>query len=398
MVDNETAITVDAATKLAEYAAAGLPIVFIGSIPSATPGNNATGDAYVNATVQSILSHEKVMTVATEAEVVSALSSLDVKPFCGSSFVCVHRWDEAEETHYVFFYNQDHTSTQNVTLQATGTPYLMDTWTGDIERIASYYEDSSSITFPLSIAANATALVAIGHKDRFHCHGSGIKQHALPSSNFIGNISYSGNSLVAKSVVPQKSAISLSGTESQALIQISVTNSRQVLNDWQLTIEDWGPLDDMYDSTNHSVIYHHYNISSLSSWDAIDSALEHVSGIGYYRTTFFWNGTSTDGAILATGLIFHTQSAVLNGMPLNAFEPYDPWIDITGSLKPGTNMLEIQVATTLQNRLLDLPFNIETSGAYAHPPYSTRVGQEQSYGLVGPVEIIPYGIHKIALH
>jgi hypothetical protein len=392
LIDDQSAITVGAATHLAEYASAGLPIIFIGSIPSSTPGNNATGDAYVKSTVQSILSKNNVMTVATEAEVTGALSKLGIKPFCGSSFVCVHRWDEAENTHYVFFYNQNEASTQNVTLQATGIPYLMNTWSGDVERIGLYSEDSSSITFPLSIAARATALITIGPSQ-----GSSMQEHALPSSTFSGNVSYHENLLIAKSFTNQDTTLSLSKTQSPVPIQISVTQPRQTLNNWQLTIEEWGPLDDIYDATNHSTTYHGYNISSLSSWDVIDTSLKHVSGIGSYKTTFSWNGTAADGAVLTTGLIFHTQSATLNGKPLDAFEPYDPWVDITESLQQGVNVLEIQVASTLQNCLLGLPYNIETSAAFANPPYSTREGQEQNYGLVGPVIVIPYGTASIAI-
>jgi hypothetical protein len=394
LIDDQVSITVGAATHLAEYADAGFPIIFIGSIPSSTPGNNITGDAYVNATVNSILSKNNVISIATEADVVGALGTLGIKPFCGSSFVCIHRWDVAENLHYVFFYNQANTSTQEVTLQATGTPYVLDTWSGEIRRIAEYDEDSNSITFKLSLAATAAAMVAIGNSSSFGSDGSGLK-HAI-ISNFNGNVTYEANDLVAKSFQSQTTALPLSDN-SQVPIQISVTESLQILNSWNLTIEDWGPTSNYSEATTHSTTIHQYNVSSVASWDEIDPALKFVSGIGYYQTTFTWNGTSDSGLILTTGHVFHTMSATLNGHALNAFEPYDPWLDVTGYLVQGNNVIEIQVATTLQNRLLDLPFEIETSGAYPNPPYADRVGANQKYGLTGPVQLIPYGISRVKL-
>jgi hypothetical protein len=202
--------------------------------------------------------------------------------------------------------------------------------------------------------------------------------------------------LVAKSFQSQTAALPLSDN-SQVPIQISVTEPLQTLNSWNLTIEDWGPTSNYSDATTHSTTIHQYNISSVASWDEIDPALKFVSGIGYYQTTFTWNGTSDSGLILTTGHVFHTMSAKLNGQALNAFEPYDPWLDVTGYLVPGNNVIEIQVATTLQNRLLDLPFEIETSGAYPNPPYADRVGANQKYGLTGPVQLIPYGISRVKL-
>ena len=394
LVDDQVSITVGAATHLAEYADAGLPIIFIGPIPSSTPGNNITGDAYVKTTVQSILSKKNVINVATEADVVGALATLGIKPFCGSSFVCVHRWDKAENLHYVFFYNQNSTSTQEVTLQATGTPYVLDTWSGEVHRIAEYKEDSNSITFKLSMAANATAIVAIGDPDSFGSAKSSLT-HALPS-NFSGNVTYDRNELVAKSFQSQTTTLSLSN-KTQVPIEISVTESLRTLNSWQLTIEDWGPTSNISETTSHSTTMHHYNISSVASWDEIDPALKFVSGIGYYQTTFTWDGSRESGFILTTGPVFHTMEAKLNGHALNAFEPYDPWVDLTGHLVRGENVLEIQVATTLQNRLLDLPFEIETSGGHPNPPYAGRVNANQKYGLTGPVQLIPYGMAKVRL-
>ena len=62
--------------------------------------------------------------------------------------------------------------------------------------------------------------------------------------------------------------------------------------------------------------------------------------------------------------------------------PGNPVIDISRHLENGTNEIEIEVATTLRNRLRTLL------------PVFENV-EPQPYGLAGPVRLIPYGEEKI---
>lgn len=398
LVDNESSMPPAAARHISSYANAGFPVIFIGTTPSSTPGNNITGDAYVNATIASILSNTNVKTVPSQSDVVSALEELNVLPFVNTTFLTVHRWNATELTHYVYFYNQGAASTQIVTLQTgEGVPFLLDSLTGRIERIAAYTQTSLTTSVEVSLTQNEIALIAIGPPDNFNGIGSRLQTHAIPNPSLQANVTYGANSLVVKSFTGGEMTINLSNS-STVNVAISNPPERQTLNIWNITIHGWEPTANIYDATNHTeTIYQYDNFSgaAIGNWASIDPQLRNVSGIGYYRTTFEWDGSATDGAILATGPIFHTQAATLNGRALDPFELFDPWIDITENLEIGTNELEIQIATTLQNRLLGLNYNIETSAAYANPPYPSRSGDYQTYGLGGPVVILPYAKAEI---
>jgi hypothetical protein len=58
--------------------------------------------------------------------------------------------------------------------------------------------------------------------------------------------------------------------------------------------------------------------------------------------------------------------------------PLRPQLDIGGLLHPGTNTIEVEVATTLINRLRTV-----TPSIYG-------IAARQNYGLLGPVRLLPY--------
>jgi hypothetical protein len=68
----------------------------------------------------------------------------------------------------------------------------------------------------------------------------------------------------------------------------------------------------------------------------------------------------------------------VNGELLPALDPMDPVVDLGHALVPGANTIEIEVASTLLNRLRTV-----TPSVYG-------VAARQSYGLAGPVRLVPY--------
>ena len=121
------------------------------------------------------------------------------------------------------------------------------------------------------------------------------------------------------------------------------------------------------------------DLASLQAWSKV-AGLEDVSGIGRYRTTvdLGTDWTSDDGATLELGEVNDTFLVRVNGQLLAACDPLDPVVDLGHSLMPGTNVIEVEVASTLLNRL-----RVVTPAVYG-------VASRQSYGLVGPVRLVPY--------
>jgi len=121
------------------------------------------------------------------------------------------------------------------------------------------------------------------------------------------------------------------------------------------------------------------SLDALQSWSKV-SGLEDVSGVGRYRTTIDLGSdwTEDDGACLELGEVNDTFRVTVNGRTLAPLDPMDPVVDLGHTLVAGANVIEVEVASTLLNRL-----RVVTPSVYG-------VAARQSYGLVGPVRLVPY--------
>jgi hypothetical protein len=121
-------------------------------------------------------------------------------------------------------------------------------------------------------------------------------------------------------------------------------------------------------------------LTALAAWSAIPG-LEDVSGIGRYTTTItLGKEWARDvGALLDLGEVFDTFRVTINGRLLPPLSQCDTVVDLGDRLKPGRNTVEVEVATTLNNRLR------------VTDPTIFGGSRRQNYGLVGPVTLTPYG-------
>jgi hypothetical protein len=117
----------------------------------------------------------------------------------------------------------------------------------------------------------------------------------------------------------------------------------------------------------------------LAPWSQIPG-LEDVSGVGRYRTVVDLGAdwTTGDGAMLELGEVNDTFRVWVNGRRVPPCDMLDTTLDLGGHLDAGRNVIEVEVATTLLNRL-----RVVTPEVYAG-------AQLQAYGLVGPVRLVPY--------
>src|SRR4029079_1486039 len=99
-----------------------------------------------------------------------------------------------------------------------------------------------------------------------------------------------------------------------------------------------------------------------------------------YRTTIDLGAdwTGDDGAYLELGEVNDTFHVRVNGELLPPCDPMDAVVDLGRRLVPGVNQIDVEVASTLINRL-----RVVTPSVYG-------VATRQNYGLVGPVRVVPY--------
>ena len=112
---------------------------------------------------------------------------------------------------------------------------------------------------------------------------------------------------------------------------------------------------------------------------ADDPEVAGFGGIALYRAEFDW--TDETRTVLGLGTVHGVSSVRLNGKDLGARWWGRHLYDATGALAKGRNVLEVEVTTTLGNRMRSLKDNpVAKSWSWWFPPIPM--------GLVGPVQLM----------
>jgi hypothetical protein len=102
-------------------------------------------------------------------------------------------------------------------------------------------------------------------------------------------------------------------------------------------------------------------------------------GVARYRAEFDW--TDEGRTVLGLGTVHGVSSVRLNGRDLGTRWWGRHLYDARGTLAKGSNVLEVEVTTTLGNRMRSLKDNpVAKSWAWWFPPVPM--------GLVGPVQLM----------
>ena len=382
-------LTKGGVVMLAQFAQAGLPIIFYGGIPSTIFSWNTTEAQYISTTMNELAQLDNVHIV--QSDLAQSLLSLGIEPFAritgnGSWYTNWHQ-DTETGSDYVYIYNSNMTTTTgSVEFQSVGVPYWFDAVTGEQTPVVLYNSTESSTTIPLTLAGDQSMIVVftsqpLGPLPSLHFNSVLAQDTAV-------DLSAAGDDLVVKA--GYGSSITVSTSDGQ---EHSITGSSSPpfeLQQWSLIVEQWAPSQDLYESqfmtvkTNSS-----YEMDELVSWQSIEG-LEDVSGRGYYNSSFQWPPTNgADGATIDFGRIFHTLQAAVNGQPLPSLDVADARADITQQLRNGTNTVEVCIATTLINVVRPFWNQLESSGSH---PRNSQVPDGQDYGLQSPVIVTPYQI------
>ncbi|WP_328529612.1 glycosyl hydrolase [Nocardioides sp. NBC_00368] len=382
---NAFTMDVDGAKRLLALGRKGLLIVLIGDWSQVTAAGR--DDAAATAEVRTLMAQVGALpTTRTvpEAEVGNALAALGVVrdvEHADSTVMHVRRVDGDVDLYYLA--NARHAENrrlnpvqQDVWLTATdraAVPWLLDAWTGRVTRIAGYERAGDRVRVRVEFVPGQSTVVALA------APGAGVARSVLP-------VATAGQAVVARGAnvaLRTTTAGSFELTEAGGrTVSVAVDRVREpvVPTSWSLELEDWKPANpaDPKDLTTTKEIVAR-DLAELQSWSKV-AGLEDVSGIGRYRTTvdLGTDWTAEDGAHLELGEVNDTFRVRVNGELLPPCDPMDPVVDLGHTLVAGSNTIEVEVASTLLNRLRTV-----TPSVYG-------VAARQSYGLAGPVRLVPY--------
>ncbi|MEV5548646.1 glycosyl hydrolase [Streptomyces sp. NPDC052309] len=390
MIGREHTLQLDVAEKLVGYARQGLPIIVIGDWKDGhVPGLPRTGDnERLLELIAELLAQPSVFNVPDRPDVPQGIAALglrrDVEYAQSSMLLHAHRADG--EADYYFFANdavskKGSTGTpisHDVTLTTRRpdvVPYVLDAWTGTIEPLTTYTRlDDGRIRLPVALAPGATTIIATARPGKW-VPGPAPRWNAT-SSQASQVRRAEGGRLEIRDTRPGTYTTTLQGG---ATVRATIAKVAEpiALTRWTLTAEDWTPGATASSTTRTRRTV---ELDGLRPWSQIPE-LADASGVGRYRTTVelgaAWTGGH--GALLELGEVYDTYRVTVNGRALPPADQLTPVVDIGPHLRRGTNIIEVEVATSLLNRLRVV--NAPVFGA----------AKRQEYGLVGPVRLVPYG-------
>ncbi|MFI2413655.1 glycosyl hydrolase [Streptomyces sp. NPDC018947] len=390
MIGREHTLQLDVAEKLVGYAGKGLPIIVIGDWKDGhVPGLPRTGDnARLLELIAELLAQPSVSNVPDRPDVPQGIAALgltrDVEYAQSSMLLHAHRADT--EADYYFFANDSVSKkgstgspiSHDVTLTTRRpdvVPYVLDAWTGTIEPLAVYTRlDDGRIRLRVSLEPGATTIIATARPGKW-IPGPAPRWNAT-SSEAAEVRRAEGGRLEIRDTRPGTYTTALQGG---AAVRATIEEVAEpmALTRWTLTAEDWTP-----GSTPSSTVRTRRTVEldGLRPWPEIPE-LADASGVGRYRTTVrlgaAWSGGH--GARLELGEVYDTYRVTVNGRALPPADQLTPVVDVGPYLRRGTNTIEVEVATSLLNRL-----------RVSNPPVF-GLAKRQNYGLVGPVRLVPYG-------
>ena len=390
-------LAVDDARKLLKFARAGLPTVLLGAFDQAlTPGVPDGGETEeLRSLTAQLLALPNVRKVTDKTLVGAAFAELgvtsDVTYSVSSTLLNAHR--ATGDADFYYLCNGKHAETvkpavaaidHDVTLRATvrtgadTVPYLLDPWSGRVTRLAQYTRDGDAFTFRVTLQPGEAMVVALGRPALFGDR-DGNRPHAVATD--ADSVVFADGSPAVRAFADGTFTTTLS-TGRKVTTKVADVPAAVTPGTWTLSVDDWQP---GADATGTEVVRHTLALDALLPWSQIPE-LADAGGIGTYRTTVTLPKTwsSADGALLKLGSVTDTCRVTVNGVRLDPVDRLNPVVDLGGRLRKGDNTVEIEVATPLFNRLR------------VSNPAVFGTAARQAYGLVGPVQLVPYVQQTVA--
>ncbi|CAG9996931.1 unnamed protein product [Clonostachys byssicola] len=381
LVVNSTAMNLETAKLILWYGQKALPIVLVGDLPTTTFSYFSDGETETR-NMQSVLSNVKILnttaTARTSSDVPAALKKLGVTPlaqYSSGSNSTLTTLRRTKDSGYVYWiYNGGETKfSGSVKLEGESQPFRIDLFSGSVSSMPVFSIVGGYTSVDVNIASGASIAIYLGENNPFDASSldtylvsTTCRSHVRDGSVYIAsNASCNANTNTRKN-------ISLSPAENLPSPISSFA--------WTLSVEDWAPAvinetgTDSYKTTKTNLSS--ITLNDLRPWNKIDG-LETASGIGAYKTTFDINKNITGTRVLLdVGNVEGTWGLEINGKTVTEVDWFgsEP-LDVTDYIVNGNNELQITVATTLWNKLIEVWPAV----------YGSLDPQE--VGLTGPVTI-----------
>lgn len=412
LFDNETSLPLATAQKLAEYAQTGLPMVFVGGLPTVVGEYTGTADgdeaaqAAFDEAMAALAASDCVRIADAYAQVPELLGELGVFPdaaYDANRIMTAHR--AVENADYYFISNQTalvdwETRWQNeegveadITFQGNGKPYELNLWTGDITPIAEYaVNEDGSITLHVTLAANDSRAFAIAEDGWYTGEAVDDLSAIIGDADFVYG---ADGALTLRATSAGDYAASLSdGSSFEATVE--AVPEAQVLENWHLQFINHAPVADevTYWNTVQETVYD-ADIGAPVSFNALDDleGCENMSGVGIYTTTIAWDSSTASGAYLDLGTVKDLYRLYVNDTEVPGANPLDPRFDIGAYLVDGENTLRVEAASNLYNAVVGVRGYSVTMpssfGGNAMEMLPDELSNLQ-FGLLGQVVLTPY--------
>lgn len=431
MIIYQEDIELSCAKKILEIAKDGLPVLFVNHNgetithegPEIMHGKAASrskywmdSDADVQAIVSAIKALPNVTEVESPAEALEALQQMGVYPRVAyaepnNKILTASRLDREERIMYTFAYSYKFAvekdapaTTFTLELEGEGTPYMLDVWSGDVERIGTYTVQNGRTSIEMTLKSGEGRLILLDLSEKEEL------PHAV--------------STTAADVMIEDGEVYMVAEESGSYETVlngghTVKNTVEVpdpmpLDVWNIEIEDWNAgrrvvnTEEKFGHVTKEVYYRtkktklKFHASSLAAWKDLPAtedqlrmlagrkpSMAHVSGIGTYETGFLLEDGWENAYLQVESVGGGTAMVWINDQKVGLIPARTLKLDVSKYIRKGLNTIRIEVASTLTNRMLQRGYQDKRSG------WTETFPTVQDYGLMGKVRLVPYVKTKI---
>jgi hypothetical protein len=408
LVVDERALPGDAAEALAAEAAKGLGVVFVGDLPDAGTGftDADAEDQQVREAVARMMVLPRVARAATQADVGDALAEIGVQPAARLDapahdpvdgllqevglaeagvpvYTSFRRGDGAD---YVLLWNAGGEAvTFDASLETAGAGSVLDLWSGDIRPLGRYHVADGRVVVPLTMQPGETVVLGF---DR----DAPVPLHVVDGD--VEEVVVEAGVLELRDSRPGSRSVTLSDG-SRVAVDVPELPGPLSPSTWDLHVAAVGP-----GGTTEQDL----SLLLLQDWRDIPQ-IRRASGTGTYTATVDvpadWLAEGR-GVHLAPGVVEGAMQLFVNGQRVTPATSVDrpsadrPVVtadqrhDITDLLVPGSNELRVVVTTTLKNTIVGM-----WQSGQVGPLLGGVQPATQPYGLLGPVELVPYSSESV---
>lgn len=383
--------------KITEYAQAGLPIILAGGIPNVYPESRNMAFANVSSAIEALVKMKNVYT-SGEGALAEKLTEIGITPRISvrGSGTIFTTWRHAEDTKmdYAFVFSYINASSVSLTVATDKVPYMFDPWNGDRQPVLYYQRKAGSISIPLELAGNQTAVLVFAKSPLADLPVPDFWLTEVPL-NVVGLSIDNSTGVLAKvaNISEAGDATILTSSGKSISAQVKSVPPPFTIQQWNLTVEHWAPPDDLYDLSVYAKRFNttHLLTTPLRSWTNI-TGLNETAGLGFYRSKLQWTSPGLGrevGAFIQLGPVVNTARLYVNGHLVPALDLTNPKADVTSYLKEGSNDILILTSTAYWNGIIPVKNQLLTSGANYLKTYQVP-GIPIQEGLVGDVTVIPF--------